>query len=265
MSIIYKTTCLINQKIYIGQSKYNKKEYLGSGKLILKAIKKYGKDSFIKEILIEGDLSKEELDSLEIKYIYEQKSTDVNIGYNIESGGHGNSYLQNIKISESNKGRIISDDTKLKISKSKLGKRASDIARENLSKSKIGNKNRLGKLHSSEDIIKISEGIKNYYNDEDNRTKAKEVAKKRYNEGKCTGLVISKEGQLYATECARLVNIKGILVKNIETCEILEFESLNNCRIYFNIKGNSQLLHCIKNNKIYKRKYIIEYKEKPLN
>lgn len=58
MSIIYRTTCLINQKIYIGQSKYNKTEYLGSGKLILKVIKKYGKDSFIKEILIEGDQKK---------------------------------------------------------------------------------------------------------------------------------------------------------------------------------------------------------------
>ena len=52
MSIIYKTTCLVNYKIYIGQSIRNKNYYLGSGKLLLKAIKKYGKNNFTKEILI---------------------------------------------------------------------------------------------------------------------------------------------------------------------------------------------------------------------
>jgi len=263
MSIIYKTTCLVNNKIYIGQSKYNKKSYLGSGKLILKAIKKYGKDSFIKEIIIEGDVSKEELDKLEIKYIYEHQSTDTNIGYNIESGGYGNSYLQNIKISESNKGKVISDKTRIKMSKSKLGKTASDETKYNLSKSKIGNKNRLGKTHTNNDKTKISKSLKKYYEDDNNRLKSSLVALDRINNGKClegVRIISSKENQVYATECARLVNIKGIVVKNIETCEILEFESLNNCRIYFNIKGNSQLLHCIKNKKIYKRKYIIGYK-----
>jgi len=260
MSIIYKTTCLINNKVYIGQSKYNKKSYLGSGKLILKSINKYGKDNFIKEVLIEGDLSKEELDLLEIKYIYEYNSTDDSIGYNIENGGNGNSYLQNIKISESNEGRFVSEETKSKMSKAKLGKKASDETKSNLSKSKIGNKNRKGKSHSDEYRNKISEGVRKYYSDENSKTKAKEIAKKRYDDGKCPG--ISKEIQPYATECARLVNSKSTIVINIDTNEKLEFISLNECRLYFNIKGNSQILNCIKNNKIYKKKYLISYKNK---
>jgi hypothetical protein len=49
---VYKTTNKINGKKYIG-SHYGKTddEYLGSGLLISRAIKKYGKENFKKEIL----------------------------------------------------------------------------------------------------------------------------------------------------------------------------------------------------------------------
>jgi hypothetical protein len=43
---IYKITNLINNKIYIGKhssKNMNKDNYIGSGYLLLKAIKKYGK------------------------------------------------------------------------------------------------------------------------------------------------------------------------------------------------------------------------------
>jgi len=53
MAIIYRTHNLINGKMYVGSSKYNRDSYLGSGKLIKRAIKKYGKESVRKEILEE--------------------------------------------------------------------------------------------------------------------------------------------------------------------------------------------------------------------
>ena len=39
---IYKTTNLVNGKVYVGQEKWNNPNYLGSGKILRLAIKKYG-------------------------------------------------------------------------------------------------------------------------------------------------------------------------------------------------------------------------------
>lgn len=64
---IYKTTCLITKLIYIGQHKSEKFEpekYIGTGKHLLKAIKEYGKENFICE-LIDTAESLEELNNKE--------------------------------------------------------------------------------------------------------------------------------------------------------------------------------------------------------
>lgn len=63
---LYKTTNLINQKFYIGMHSTKNKDdsYLGSGKILLLAIKKYGRSNFKKEILdtcpSREDLAKQE-------------------------------------------------------------------------------------------------------------------------------------------------------------------------------------------------------------
>lgn len=53
--VVYKTTNLINSKYYIGVHVIRSAtdSYLGSGKLIKDAIKKYGKENFSREILFE--------------------------------------------------------------------------------------------------------------------------------------------------------------------------------------------------------------------
>lgn len=49
--IVYKTTNLINNKIYIGKDTHDNPKYLGSGIVLKRAIKKYGKLNFLKETI----------------------------------------------------------------------------------------------------------------------------------------------------------------------------------------------------------------------
>jgi hypothetical protein len=98
--IIYKITNLINNKIYIGQSKYNNQYYLGSGLKIKRAITKYGESNFKKEI-IDYCESKKEMDEKEIFWIKTYKSTDPTIGYNITNGGQGGNLGEKVRMKKS--------------------------------------------------------------------------------------------------------------------------------------------------------------------
>jgi group I intron endonuclease len=112
--IIYKTTNLINGKIYIGKDKNNNPEYLGSGKLIRSAIKKYGRPSFLKEILehCDNDIS---MNDRERYWIGAFNSRDKSIGYNISQGGDWGDILTN------NPNRELIIDKIKKACKEKLG------------------------------------------------------------------------------------------------------------------------------------------------
>ena len=87
---IYRTTNLINNKIYIGQHKYDKQEidksYLGSGKLLLEAIKKYGRNNFDCEIL-DWCETQQDLNDKEIYYIKLFQSKAIFGNYNLSDGG----------------------------------------------------------------------------------------------------------------------------------------------------------------------------------
>lgn len=89
---IYKTTNLINNKIYIGQHHYERNHidphYLGGGKNLHLAFKKYGKENFKCEILEWCD-SFEELNEKETYWIKFYNSKDRRIGYNLDDGGQG--------------------------------------------------------------------------------------------------------------------------------------------------------------------------------
>jgi len=99
---IYKTTNLINGKIYIGQSVQCSKEsktYLGSGIYFTAALKKYKRKNFKKEIIEEYDYYDQKLlDEREIFWIKEFNARDKEIGYNLDDGGKGHHpYLNKTK------------------------------------------------------------------------------------------------------------------------------------------------------------------------
>jgi hypothetical protein len=89
---IYKTINTINQKFYIGKHMVHKgsidKNYLGSGKLLWLAIKKYGKENFIQEI-IEFNNSEEENCLREQYWIKFYGLPNKKISYNLTTGGEG--------------------------------------------------------------------------------------------------------------------------------------------------------------------------------
>ena len=130
---IYITTNMVNGKKYIGQKKFDDrsrwKSYIGSGIALLRAIKKYGKENFSREI-IAVSYSKRESDNLEMGFIKDHNARiDINY-YNISIGGDSGatgsrrafSDEHKRKIGEGNKGKHHSDETKQKMSNARKGK-----------------------------------------------------------------------------------------------------------------------------------------------
>ncbi len=120
--IIYKTTNNINGKIYIGKSEKNDPNYLGSGKIIRQAIKRYGKENFTRKD-IDIAFSKQELNEKEIYWVDFYDARNPEIGYNIAPGGKGvgsgkdhhmygktHSKEARAKISLANKGKILTQE-----------------------------------------------------------------------------------------------------------------------------------------------------------
>lgn len=87
--LIYKTTNLVNGKYYLGQHQTKNKDdtYLGSGKLLLQAIKKYGNESFKREILYECS-SVDEMNQKEKEIVTQEEVSNPEC-YNARIGGEG--------------------------------------------------------------------------------------------------------------------------------------------------------------------------------
>lgn len=159
---IYLTINKVNHKTYVGQKmlknkNWNKDNYLGSGKHLKCAIKKYGKENFEK-FLIQFCNTKEELDKQEIFWIAEYRKRGL-AQYNIANGGEGGGSF---------KGRHHSGETKRKISEVQKGKpkyglrgkKLSEEHKQKLSESHKGNQNHKGKYHSEETKRRISKAKK---------------------------------------------------------------------------------------------------------
>lgn len=149
---IYKITNKTNGKMYIGRSKSVESRFYKHIRIaetfsesdnhfqaIHGAIKKYGKENFIFDIIEE--CSEENANERESYWINQLKTQNKSYGYNLTSGGDGvlnrseeskAKWLAKMlgrhlseehkqKISESNKGKIISEEVKQKISKANSG------------------------------------------------------------------------------------------------------------------------------------------------
>ena len=160
---IYKITNNINGKYYIGAHKSYIMEdsYMGSGKLIQSAVKKYGKDNFTKEVLFNFQ-SESEMYAKEAE-IVNQQFCQLEETYNMAPGGTGGTMTFNqkphcAKHSESAKEKIrqaalrrkpINDETRKKISENNFSKKDPDKQREHARLA--GTKRQQSKLFQSEE------------------------------------------------------------------------------------------------------------------
>jgi group I intron endonuclease len=156
--IIYKTTNLINGKFYVGQDSNNNPEYYGSGTLLKRAIKKQGKQNFIKETL-EICSTQEQLNAREKYWIKETKAQEL--GYNIAEGGTGGN-----TISEENKDRILNGFRGRKHTPESLKKMRGIKKNPKLSEKEIERRRQklIEMRNDSEFIKKQEEGFKNCKN-----------------------------------------------------------------------------------------------------
>ena len=134
--IIYKTTNILNNKIYVGQDSKNNPNYLGSGKYIWNAIKKYGIENFKKETICECN-TKEDLNKKEIHWIKTLNCMSPN-GYNLTTGGEGGDTFSNnpnkeeirLKVSNAGKGKNMGDKNPMSnpIFLEKMKKRLNEVS-----------------------------------------------------------------------------------------------------------------------------------------
>lgn len=159
--IIYKTTNIINGKIYIGQSTKNDPDYFGSGLAITRAIKKYGKVHFTREILSETN-DYELLQYLEMFWIIIYDSNNRNVGYNIRCGGsqskHSESTKEKMKISSKIRWSKKEEREKLSIARKSI--KCKPHSTETKNKIRKAHQGRKRKPFSDEHKKKIGESIR---------------------------------------------------------------------------------------------------------
>lgn len=110
---VYKTTNIINGKMYIGQHKSEKfdESYKGSGVILTKALEKYGKSNF-KTQIIECCETAEELDDREVYWIARYNASESETFYNVASGCNGSheystSEITRQRLSEAQTGKRV--------------------------------------------------------------------------------------------------------------------------------------------------------------
>lgn len=175
--ILYRTVNIINSKFYIGVHSSNDKKdkYIGSGVALKRAIKKYGRENFIKENLFFCK-NREDLKELE-ELVVDEVLINSNICYNMTKGGE----LPPIMTGKDNPmfGKPKSEETKRKIRESLSGDNNPNWGKEGPNKGiklseewkkKISEAG-MGRKHSPESILKIKDSRKGFRHTEESKKK----------------------------------------------------------------------------------------------
>lgn len=174
MWYIYRITNKINGHTYIGQHRTDNlfDDYMGSGVILKKAIKKYGIENFNKTIIHCGIKAREEADILEIEEIKREREIGKS-QYNITDGGEGfnskHTEETRQKISNSLIGNTRAKGKGIRNQRAK-GNKLSEETKKQMGISRIGNANNgcayikcleTGEIHRTREWISL--GYRNAY------------------------------------------------------------------------------------------------------
>ena len=207
--IVYKTTNLITDEFYIGvHGQTEDDDYLGSGIHLQRQVRKYRKENFIRETL--SVFASEEQAFAEEKSILKDFLNDE-LCLNISEGGDGGpnfkgmqhsegtkeilrkkrakqkalSEASRAKISEANRRRIVSPETKEKLAKLAKSRHTNPDVRkqisESLKRTNIDRKAQGLTKHSPETKKKLSASAKRRFSDEKQRKTVSDSVKKGLN------------------------------------------------------------------------------------
>lgn len=125
---IYKTTCLITDKYYLGMHSTDDLNdgYLGSGKILTRSIHKYGRENHVREI-IEMLPDRKSLSLKEAEIVNEQHLRNSKC-MNLQKGGCAFEFNRIPDMHLGMSGKKHSEETKKKISKANRGKKRPKIS-----------------------------------------------------------------------------------------------------------------------------------------
>ena len=171
--LLYEITNLVNGKTYIGQhiTKNKNDSYMGSGRAIQRAIKKYGRENFKKEILLYAK-NEVALNFFE-RALVTPEFCALKTNYNLREGGGSKGKMSKESITKIHKTKRlngtnkVSSETKAKISATMKGRKQSPEWRAKISLALKGKKKhpehvanlsaaKIGKKCSFETKMKIS-------------------------------------------------------------------------------------------------------------
>lgn len=166
---VYKITNKINGKFYIGVHKvdsYLESNYMGSGPLIRKAVKKYGKEQFIRESLYQYESAND-------AYSKEKELVDPShpLSYNLNSGGFGGfDYINSLDLPNSmlDPEIVKKNSASRSITYNNNKEFYDEISRSNLKKAVEAN---TGRTQSPEVIQARIERMKEYWKHHDSPNK----------------------------------------------------------------------------------------------
>ena len=283
---VYQIRCLINNKIYVGSTvnfETRKKDHFKRlennkhNRYFQNAFNKHGEDNFECEIL---EIIEDDIDTIrqrEQYYMDYLKSHDRNFGYNLNKYANGggafgednpfygkhHSDISKIKISESNKGKVLSEKTRLNMSKAKKGIKYSEERNRKLSIINTGKKHteetkkkmsehHTGKILSEktkQKISKIKSGVK-FSEEHKNKISMANKGKKR-SKKQIEYMSESRKGKFIGENACHVklseedvIKIKELLLKGIKQREIAEkfgvkqatISSIKHNRIWSHIK-----------------------------